>query len=82
MAPPAQPKIYHIAHFDRLPSIIADGSLWCDRRCRSPIETSPASPIEMSRSSVCLRVVEVAWDDGDHDEPQRADPPTGVDRCR
>jgi hypothetical protein len=32
MAPPAQPKIYHIAHVDRLPSIIADGSLWCDRR--------------------------------------------------
>ncbi len=41
--------------------------------CRSPIETSPASPIEMSRSSVCLRLVEVAWHDGDHDEPQRAD---------
>ena len=28
-------------------------------RCRSPIETSPASPIEMSRSLVCLRLVEV-----------------------
>jgi hypothetical protein len=27
--------------------------------CRSPIETSPASPIEMSRSLVCLRLVEV-----------------------
>jgi hypothetical protein len=27
--------------------------------CRSPIETSPASPIEMSRSSVCLRLVGV-----------------------
>src|SRR4051794_398776 len=50
--------------------------------CRSPIETSPASPIEMSRSSVCLRLIEVAWDDGDHDEPQRADPPAGADRCR
>src|SRR5229473_2068861 len=32
MPPPAQPKIYHIAHVDRLPSIIADGALWCDRR--------------------------------------------------
>jgi hypothetical protein len=53
-----------------------------DIGCRSPIETSPASPIEMSRSSVCLRLIEVAWDDGDHDEPQRADPPTGADRCR
>jgi hypothetical protein len=31
MPPPAQPKIYHIAHVDRLPSIIRDGALWCDR---------------------------------------------------
>src|ERR1700736_5976651 len=53
-----------------------------DINCRSPIETSPASPIEMSRSSVCLRLIEVARDDGDHDEPQRADPPAGADRCR
>lgn len=29
MPPPANPKIYHIVHFDRLPSIIADGYLWC-----------------------------------------------------
>jgi hypothetical protein len=28
--PPAQPKIYHIAHVDRLPSIIGDGGLWSD----------------------------------------------------
>ncbi len=28
--PPAQPKIYHIVHVDRLASIIADGHLWCD----------------------------------------------------
>ncbi len=28
--PPAAPKIYHIIHVDRLPSIIADGRLWCD----------------------------------------------------
>ena len=25
---PPQPKIYHIAHVDRLPSIVADGFLW------------------------------------------------------
>jgi hypothetical protein len=49
--------------------------------CRSPIETSSASPIEMSRSSVCLRLIEVAWDDGDHDEPQRAGAPAGADRA-
>jgi hypothetical protein len=28
--PPAQPKIYHIVHVDRLASIVADGQLWCD----------------------------------------------------
>jgi hypothetical protein len=27
---PAQPKIYHIVHVDRLASILADGCLWCD----------------------------------------------------
>ena len=30
MPPPIVPKIYHIVHVDRLPSVIADGSLWCD----------------------------------------------------
>lgn len=28
--PPAHPKIYHIVHVDRLPSILADGCLWSD----------------------------------------------------
>jgi len=28
--PPAQPKIYHIVHVDRLASIMADGHLWSD----------------------------------------------------
>ena len=27
---PTHPKIYHIVHVDRLPSIIANGYLWCD----------------------------------------------------
>ena len=27
---PSEPKIYHIVHVDRLPSIIADGFLWSD----------------------------------------------------
>ena len=27
---PAKPKIYHIVHVDRLPSIINDSCLWCD----------------------------------------------------
>ena len=29
-APPAAPKIYHIAHVDRLISMVAAGELWCD----------------------------------------------------
>ena len=28
--PPAQPKIYHIVHVDRLAPIVADGCLWSD----------------------------------------------------
>lgn len=31
MTTPTKPKIYHIAHVDRLPSIVSDGYLWCDR---------------------------------------------------
>ncbi len=30
MTVPAQPKIYHIVHVDRLPSIIQSDGLWCD----------------------------------------------------
>ncbi len=30
MPVPSNPKIYHIVHVDRLPSIISDGYLWCD----------------------------------------------------
>lgn len=30
MPVPAQPKIYHIVHVDRLASIVADQCLWCD----------------------------------------------------
>ena len=30
MLVPTNPKIYHIVHVDRLPSIISDGYLWCD----------------------------------------------------
>ena len=32
MPMPAEPKIYHIVHVDRLPSVIADGFLWCDAK--------------------------------------------------
>jgi len=30
MAAPKHPKLYHIVHVDRLPSIVADACLWCD----------------------------------------------------
>src|SRR3990170_3248836 len=30
MSIPDAPKIYHIIHVDRLPSIIEEGWLWCD----------------------------------------------------
>ena len=39
---PAEPKIYHIVHVDRLPSIVADGFLWCDAEIvrRAPAGTT------------------------------------------
>lgn len=39
---PPQPKIYHIVHVDRLPSIVADGLLWCDAEIvrRAPAGTT------------------------------------------
>ena len=39
---PADPKIYHIVHVDRLPSIVRDGWLWCDAEIlrRSPPGTT------------------------------------------
>lgn len=42
MSVPAQPKLYHIAHVDRLPSIVADQCLWCDREVarRAPAGTT------------------------------------------
>ena len=36
---PAQPKIYHIVHVDRMPSIIADGYLWADAIIRDRAHT-------------------------------------------
>lgn len=47
MTVPAQPKLYHIAHVDRLPSIVADQCLWCDREVvrRAP----PGTTIGMSK---------------------------------
>lgn len=33
--PPQRPEIFHIVHIDRLASIVADGSLWCDASVRA-----------------------------------------------
>ena len=43
--PPSRPKIYHIVHIDRLPSIIADGYLWCDAEVAR--RSSPGTTIGM-----------------------------------
>lgn len=42
MTVPTQPKIYHIVHVDRLPSIIVNGYLWCDAEVvrRTPAGTT------------------------------------------
>lgn len=43
---PSKPKIYHIVHVDRLPSIIADGFLWCDAKMQE--NPRPGTTIGMS----------------------------------
>lgn len=50
MTVPAQPKLYHIVHVDRLPSIVADGCLWCDREVlrRAPQGSELGTTIGMS----------------------------------
>lgn len=46
MPPPAHPKIYHIVHVDRLPSIIAEGCMWCDAIIAA--RATPGTTIGMS----------------------------------
>ncbi|MCY4109452.1 MAG: DUF4433 domain-containing protein [Chloroflexi bacterium] len=50
MAAPAAPKIYHIVHVDRLPSIVADGHLWSDAEVvrRAQIDGDLGTTIGMS----------------------------------
>ena len=47
MLVPSQPKIYHIVHVDRLPSIIEDGYLWCDAKMTN--RSATGTTIGMSR---------------------------------
>ena len=46
MTAPVRPKIYHIVHVDRLPSIVADQCLWCDREILQ--RTPPGTTIGMN----------------------------------
>lgn len=50
MPPPKTPKIYHAVHVDRLPSIIADGKLWCDAEIarRTEVERRVGTMIGMN----------------------------------
>ena len=48
---PAQPKIYHICHVDRLPSIVADDCLWCD----AEIEQRAAAGTTIGMNSIKQR---------------------------
>ena len=42
MPTPTDPRIYHVVHRDRLPSIISDGCLWCDAEVgKRPIRDAP-----------------------------------------
>lgn len=58
MLTPPRPKIYHIAHVDRLPSIVTDGFLWCDAQVvkRAPPGTTIGmSKIKLRRlNEICL----------------------------
>ena len=46
MPPPAEPKVYHIVHVDRLASIVADEFLWCDAEVQR--RAPPGTTIGMS----------------------------------
>ena len=50
--PPAEPKIYHIVHVDRLSSIIADGNLWCDAKIMRREAGKPGTGTAIGLSSI------------------------------
>ena len=55
MPSPAEPKIYHIVHVDRLSSIIADGNLWCDAEIARRQAVSPGTGTTIGLSSIKQR---------------------------
>lgn len=52
MPPPAAPKIYHIVHVDRLPSIIAEGGLLCDAEIVRRAAANPAMGTTIGMTSI------------------------------
>ncbi len=67
--PPAHPKNYHIVHADRLPSILAEGKLWCDaviaRRASSGtvigMGADPASFIRAVGKAMAMEMEATDW---------------------
>ena len=55
MPPPDAPKIYHIVHVDRLPSIIADGALCCDAEIAQREEANPTNSPVIGMNSIKQR---------------------------
>ena len=58
MLVPTEPKIYHIAHVDRLASIVEDGGLWCDAKMAGRTGTGTTigmSSIKATRRTNALR---------------------------
>ena len=63
MPPPVTPKIYHIVHVDRLPSIIADGCLWCDEEITRRVRAHRDTGTTIGMSSIKQRrLTELALD--------------------
>lgn len=62
--PPAQPKIYHIIHVDRLASVIADGCLWCDAAIVQ--RAAPGTTIGMGSIKARRLTLPVGCHRGDH----------------
>ena len=55
MNTPIAPKIYHIVHVARLPSIISDGHLWCDAEVLRQAECNPERGTSIGINSIKQR---------------------------
>jgi hypothetical protein len=62
--PPVRPKIYHIVHVDRLPSIVADGCLWSDAEVAK--RASSGTSIGMGTIKARRLTLSVHCHPGDH----------------